>query len=100
MNNNQPTTLAPLTADEWAALYEPMTLGPVEQVLYESTLAMVRELVEKATVRPAPRKLFCVPVRRLVLKPIPKWKSAEIRLRELAASVDLNSPFVIRHSSP
>lgn len=36
----------------------------------EVTLETVRELSEKATLRPAPRKLHCIPVREFVLKPV------------------------------
>lgn len=39
------------------------------------TLAMVRELSENATLRPAPRKLFCRPLRAYVVPPAPPaWK--------------------------
>ena len=42
---------------------------------FETTLAFVRELSENATLRPAPNKLRCVPVRTYVAPPAPPaWK--------------------------
>ena len=41
----------------------------------ESAQASVRELSENATLRPAPRQLRCVPLRPVVLVPVPKWQA-------------------------
>ena len=42
---------------------------------FQITLAAVRELSENATLRPAPNKLRCVPVRTYVAPPAPPaWK--------------------------
>lgn len=68
----------------------------VNNRLYESTLATVRELSENATLRPAPRKLFCLPLQAFRLKPIPKWKREMIMLRELAAT----AAYLARTRSP
>lgn len=44
--------------------------GTVDTIFYTATLERVRELSENAMLRPAPRKLHCVPVREFVLKPV------------------------------
>lgn len=48
---------------------------------YEATLAAVREMVENATLRPAPKQLRCIPIKSIVLQPIPKWKQAAMLAR-------------------
>lgn len=43
---------------------------------YEATLCVVRELAENATLRPAPRKLRCLPFKeRIELQPLPPWQA-------------------------
>lgn len=53
----------------------------------EAALIKVRELAERAMLRPAPRILRCIPVQtRVVLKPIPAWKREYIRITEAFAN--------------
>ncbi len=59
----------------------------------EAALDDVRELSERWHHRPAPKKLFCIPVRTYELKPIPIWKR-QLRLMQLA-----RAGLVSRHSS-
>lgn len=42
---------------------------------YAGVQASVRDLVENATLRPAPRQLRCIPLRPVVLVPVEKWKA-------------------------
>lgn len=50
---------------------------------FEATLAAVRELSENATLRPAPRRLRTIPLRTLVIQPVPEWKRKWLRIEEL-----------------
>ena len=53
------------------------------------TLAIVRELSENATLRPAPRVLCCVLLQaNRVLQPMPFWKRKYIQIIEAFAGVE------------
>ena len=57
------------------------------------TLAIVRELSEHATLRPAPRTLRCVPIREFICKPVPKWE--RFYLSELAELLLSRAPVAL-----
>ena len=54
---------------------------------YATTLAIVREYSELATLRPSPLRLRCVPYKEFVLVPVPAWRRRATRLAELAEAM-------------